>query len=257
MDNENYNENLENNDKSTVEINTVEINTANINTKKQNKFVQWLLKDWKQYRKSQIIALNALLCALVLLFALIPINIGILSLAVIPIIAIIISAEVLGLLNGILTGLFFGFVSFFNHLAKPGLLSPIFIQNPLITFFSRFMIPVVVYFSITLLNYLFGKIKYKSTKAQKITPKILDTLTYAVGGALGVITNTAGVLGFMFLFYGGNTLNTGIAITAKYITSIITTNSVIELAVCTAITPAITLAVKKTLSLTMKKKSLN
>ena len=225
--------------------------------KKENAFVNLLLSDWRQYRKSQIIAINALLCALVLLFVLVPLKLGVLDLAVIPIIAIIISAEVLGVLNGVLTGLFFAFVSFFNHLARPGVLSPVFIQNPMVTFLPRILMPIMVFLAIKLLDYLFSKIKYNSEKSKKITPKILDTIKYSVGACFGVITNTAGVLGFMFAFYGGNTLNTGIAITAEFISGIIATNAVLELIVCALVTPAVTIAVKKTLSLTMKKRVKN
>ena len=103
---------------------------------KQNKFINALIGEWKNYSRSQILVINALLCAIVMLFALVPIKIGALDLAVIPIIAIIISAEVMGLANGMLTGLFFGLVSFLNHLVKhPSVLSDIFVKNPLLLIF--------------------------------------------------------------------------------------------------------------------------
>ena len=249
---------MENYEKTTENLteNVEETAIATKKTKKENAFVNLLLSDWRQYRKSQIIAINALLCALVLLFVLVPLNIGIVSLAVIPLIAIIISAEVLGVLNGVLTGLFFAFVSFFNHLAKPNLLSLYFIQNPLITFLPRILMPIMVFLAIKLLDYFFGKIKYNSEKSKKITPKILDTIKYSIGACLAVITNTAGVLGFMYAFYGGDTLSNGKEV-GVYISSLIGTNAVIELIVCALVTPAVTIAVKKTLSLTMKKRVKN
>ena len=224
-----------------------------IKTKKE-KVSDLFIGEWKKYTKSQIIALNSLVAALILLFAIFPLSIGALQLAVLQIIAILICTELLGLLNGILSGLFFGFVSFVTHLMRPGLLSPVFISNPMITFFPRIMMPIVVFFTMKLFDLIFSKINYKSEKAKKITPKILDTIKYAVAAFMGVATNTAGVLGFMYAFYGETTLSTGVAITAKYIMAIVSGNSVIEAAVCTALTPAIVIAVKKTLSLTMRKK---
>lgn len=210
--------------------------------------------EMQKYTHSQIIALNSLICALIVLFVVFPIKIGPLDLAVIPIVAIIICTEILGLFNGMMSGLFFGLISLINHLIRPGLLSQIFIFNPLVTFLPRLLISVSVYFSIKLLGYLFEKIKYKNTLSKKITPKILDTIKYAVGGFLGVLTNTAGVLGLIYAFYSNSTLQSGLAITKEFIMGIVTTNSVIEAIVCTVLAPAITLAVKKTLSLTMRKK---
>jgi uncharacterized membrane protein len=225
------------------------------NKTKNRRAVDFLTSDWQKYTRTQIISINALLCAIVLLFVLVPLKIGVLDLAVIPIIAILISTEVLGLFNGMLTGLFFGLVSFLNHLLRhPSVLSDIFIKNPMITFFPRIMIGVTVFFTIKLLDYAFSKIHYKNEKSQKITPKILDTIKYAIGALIGVITNTAGVLGFMYLFYSGNTLASGVAISGKFILAIIATNSILEAAVCTVVTPAITIAVKKTLEYTMRRK---
>lgn len=222
--------------------------------KKSNSIRKLFFGEFDRYTHSQIIALNSLICALIVLFVVIPIKIGPLDLAVIPIVAIIICTEILGLFNGMMSGLFFGLVSLINHLIRPGLLSQIFIYNPLVTFLPRILISFSVYFSIKLLGFLFSKIKYNSGLSEKVTPKILDTVKYAVGGFLGVLTNTVGVLGLIYAFYSNSTLQSGLAITKEFIIGIITTNSVIEAIVCTVLAPAITLAVKKTLSLTMRKK---
>ena len=63
--------------------------------------------EMQKYTHSQIIALNSLICALIVLFVVFPIKIGPLDLAVIPIVAIIICTEILGLFNGMMSGLFF------------------------------------------------------------------------------------------------------------------------------------------------------
>lgn len=238
-------------------VSPVVIPTGKTAKTRKEKIADLFVGEWKKYTKSQIIAINSLVAALILLFAIFPLSVGALQLAVLQIIAILICTELLGLLNGMLSGLFFGFVSLITHLMRPGVLSPMFISNPLITFFPRIMMPVVVFFTIKLFDLIFSKINYKSEKAEKITPKILDTVKYAVAAFTGVLTNTAGVLGFMYAFYGETTLKTGVAITAKYIMLIVSGNSIIEAAVCTALTPAIVIAVKKTLSLTMRKKHEN
>lgn len=224
---------------------------------KQNKFVNALIGEWKNYSRSQILVINALLCAIVMLFALVPIKIGALDLAVIPIIAIIISAEVMGLANGMLTGLFFGLVSFLNHLVKhPSVLSDIFVKNPLVTFLPRILIGVTVFFVIKLFDLLWSKIesnpKYQSKPIKK---NAFDTAKYAVGSLLGVITNTAGVLGFIYAFYAGTELSSGTAISGGFITAIIVSNSILEAVVCTILVPPITMAVKKTLQKTTRKNS--
>ena len=228
--------------------------SESIEEKKPSKVADIFLGEMRKYTRSQVIAINAILCAFIIVFAIFPVSIGILQLAVLQIIAILISVELLGLLNGMLSGLFFGFVSFTTALLRPGVLSPLFIRNPLITFFPRVMIAVVVFFFIKFMDFLFAKIKYKTDKSAKITPKILDTIKYAVGSFLGVATNTAGVLGFMYLFYGNDPTAAGVAITPAFIGGIIVSNSLIEAAVCTVLTPAIVIAVKKTLEYSMRKK---
>ena len=214
-----------------------------------------LIGELKNYTRTQIIAINALLCALVLLFALVPLKLGALDLAVIPIIAIIISTQLMGLLNGTLTGLFFGLVSFINHIVRhPSVLSDIFIKNPLVTFLPRILIATFVFLVMKGLDYCFNKINLSSEKSKKITPKILTTIKYAVSALVGVIVNTAGVLGIMYAFYHGNTLASGTVIGPAFISGIILTNSILEAVVCTVLTPAIVIAVKKTLEFSMRKK---
>ena len=196
--------------------------------------------EWKKYTRSQIISMNAVLCAMVLLFVAIPIQIGPLSLAVIPIIAIIISAEVLGWLNGMITGLFFGLVSLVGHFIRPGVLSFAF-YNPLISVFPRILIGLFAYLTVKGLTKLF--------------PKMPLLLANAFGAAAGVLTNTVGVLGFTLLFYYGRELGTdGSAIGWEWLAGVLLTNSILEIVVCTVVTPPVVLAVNKTLSLTAVRK---
>ncbi|MCR4661861.1 MAG: ECF transporter S component [Clostridia bacterium] len=216
-----------------------------------NKLKSELLGSCRFYTRTQIISINALLCAIILLFVLVPISIGPFSLAVIPIIAVLISAETMGLLNGILTGLFFGFVSFINQFIHPGIFAQMLIENPLVTFFPRIMIGVIVYLVIK----VFDLIKTKIKTNNKAILTTYDVIKYVFASIFGVATNTAGFLGFLYLFYHGATLKGGAILDGPFIWAIVLSNSLIELGVCGALTPALVMAVKKTLELSMRKKT--
>lgn len=191
------------------------------------------MKLFNGYRKSQVIAINALLCALVMLFFFFPISIGVLSLAIIPIIAIIISAEVMGVFNGALTGLFFGIISLAGSFVRPNVLSFAF-YNPLVSIVPRILIGVVAY--------------YVAKAVFKLAPKLPKIFGYAAGAMAGVITNTAGVLGMILAFYNGRILSGGSSISIQWVSGIIISNSILEIVVCTIVTPPIVLAIKKALS---------
>lgn len=196
--------------------------------------------SWKNYSKSQIITINAVLCALVLIFVAFPIQIGILSLAVIPIIAIVISAETLGVLNGMITGLFFGLVSLIGQLIRPTVLSFAF-YNPLVSILPRILIGVASYYAIRLCFKLF--------------PKMPPVIANGIGAFCGVLTNTVGVLGMIMLFYYGRPLGSGgSAIGFPWLAGILVSNSILEAAVCTVLTPPLVMAVKKVCQISARKR---
>lgn len=181
--------------------------------------------------RNQFITINALLCAIVLLFVFFPISIGTVQLAFIPLVAIIISAEFVGLKSGILTGSFFGIVSFISSFIRPGILVFAF-QNPAISILPRVLIGISAYFA--------------ALGVRKLLPKLPDVISYAAGAMAGVITNTVGVLGLILAFYYGRPLGTtGLVISFPFITGIIVSNSLIEILICAVITPPIVLALKK------------
>ena len=196
--------------------------------------------SWKNYTRSQIIALNAIICAFILIFVAFPIQIGLLSLAVVPIIAIIVSTETLGVLNGSLTGLFFGIISLIGHLIRPGILSFAF-YNPLVSVLPRILIGVSAYFA--------------AKGVGKLFPKSPQLVQNAVGALCGVLTNTVGVLGMTLLFYFGRPLGeSGSAIGWEWLAGLLLTNSIIEAVVCAVVTPPVVLAVKKVCAQNMRKK---
>lgn len=214
---------------------------------RREKIADLFVGELRKYSRAQIVAINSMVCAFILTFAFFPIQIGALQLAVLQIVAVLICTELLGLANGMLSGLFFGFVSFFTHLTRPGVLSPIFISNPLVTFMPRIVMPVVAFFVARLFGAAFAKIKCETDASKKIAPHFLDTIKYSIAALAGVVANTSGVLGMIYAFKRGNSVN-GTAITPAWIAGIIATNSVLEAIVCTIVTPAIVIAVKQTVS---------
>lgn len=182
--------------------------------------------------KSQFITINALLFAIVLLFVIFPLAIGTVQLAFIPLVAIIISAQFIGLKNGIITGLFFGLVSMTIAYVRPTSILYFAFQNPLISLLPRVLIGIAAYFA--------------AVGFKKLFPKLPAVFSYAVGSAAGVIINTVGVLGLILAIYNGRPLGTkGSAISIEFIAAIIIKNSLIEILICTLITPPIILALKK------------
>ena len=209
--------------------------------------------SWKNYSKSQIIAMNAVLCALVLTFVFFPVSIGVLSLAVIPLIAVVIAAELFGFVNGMLMGLFFGLCSLISHFVRPGVLSFAF-YNPLVSIVPRVLIGLTSYFAAAGVHTLFMKIAARPTKEGKEKSKFrlfaegtgAEILASATGALVGVLTNTIGVLGIILAFYFGTPIgSSGSAIGGPWLTAVIVSNSILEVAVCTVVTPPIVLAVKK------------
>lgn len=185
------------------------------------------------FTRAQTLAIDALLCAIIIIFMAFP-AIGAVKLAFMPIVAVIISTELIGLKNGIFMGLFFGIVSFAVSYITPSLLSYAF-HNPLISILPRIFIGLSVY--------------GVSYAAKKLLPKRANAvLSYAFGSAAGVITNTALVLGMILLFHFGYTFRfNGAALTIdwKWLSAILITNSIIELAICTIITPPIIATLKQ------------
>lgn len=181
--------------------------------------------------RTKFITINALLCAIVLLFVFVPISIGTIHLAFIPLVAIIISAEFVGLKNGIFTGFFFGIVSLISSYINPTSILYFAFQNPLISVLPRILIGISAY--------------YAAKGVRKLLPKLPEVFSFGAGAFAGVVTNTIGVLGLILVRYHGKGLANGIAINLKFISAIIVTNSLIEILICTAITPPIVLALKK------------
>ena len=143
----------------------------------------------------------------------------------------IITGILLGPLYGLIMGTLMGLISLFNALIRPvTVLDPLFI-NPLVSVLPRMAIGVVAYYGYSLVKKLFGK------------RKISQSISAAVGGVLGSMTNTILVLSMLYVVYVKDLMSLyGIenkaGIRAMLLT-IITTNAVIEAIVAGVITTAI------------------
>lgn len=98
-------------------------------------------------------------------------------------IPVIIGGIVGGPIVGASVGLLFGLSSIYQNMIQPVLLSPIF-MNPIISIIPRVLIGLVSYYSYNFIKNKFNKEKTAIT----------------IAAILGTITNTAGVLGFTYLF---------------------------------------------------------
>lgn len=99
-------------------------------------------------------------------------------------IPVIIGAIIEGPLVGAVIGLIFGLTSLWNALAQPVTLSPLFI-NPLVSVLPRILIGIVAY--------------YVYQGAYKVTKKVYTS--GFIAGIIGSLTNTAGVLGMIYILY--------------------------------------------------------
>jgi uncharacterized membrane protein len=190
-------------------------------------------KDNGRNSRARLITTHALLCAIIVIFMIFP-AIGPVKLAFIPIIAVVVSSEILGLKHGVLTGLFFGLVSFAGSYISPSLLSQAF-HNPLISVAPRILIGVSAY--------------YAGAGFRKLFPKAKPLFSYAFSAAAAVVTNTAFVLGMILAFHFGTTFSyngTAATIGWPWLSAILLSNFLIELASCMAITPPVIAAIKKT-----------
>ena len=105
-------------------------------------------------------------------------------------IPVIIGAVIEGPLVGAAIGLIFGLTSLWNAFAQPVTLSPLF-MNPLVSVFPRILIGIVAYYV------------YQGT--YKVTKKVYTS--GFVAGIIGSLTNTAGVLGMIYILYADQYLS--------------------------------------------------
>lgn len=97
---------------------------------------------------------------------------------------VIIGAIIEGPIVGMMVGLVFGLFSMYQAATAPVLLSPLFL-DPIVSILPRVLIGIVSYYS-----YAFFKKKFKN-----------QSVSVGIAAVLGTVTNTAGVLGLIFILH--------------------------------------------------------
>lgn len=146
-------------------------------------------------------------------------------------IPVIIGAILEGPVVGAIAGLVFGIFSIIQNMTAPSLLSFAFL-NPLVSVLPRMLIGITSYYS------------YKIPFIKN------DILRTGISAVIGTLTNTAGVLGMIYILYASQyaaAMNIGLSSAKTVILGIALTNGLPEAAVSVAIVIPITLAVKKVL----------
>lgn len=157
-------------------------------------------------------------------------------------IPVIIGAILEGPIAGVVIGLIFGISSIIQALLRPNILSFAFV-NPLVSVLPRILIGLVSYYSYKLVLTIFSRNNTKN----KIS-KVSDTVSVGVSAALGTLTNTAGVLGMMYLLYADRVASAmGVERNAVggVILAIGVTNGIPEIIVAVLITIGVIRAVKR------------
>jgi len=179
--------------------------------------------------KTRDIAIAAIFLSLILIFVLVPIQtpIGV-SMAFIPLIAVILAADVQGLGMGLFAGTAFGVASLINAFLHPSLMSPMF-YNPLVSIVPRVLIPVTTYFVFKLFKKLLRK---RSDDASTYVAATVSSVT-------AVVTNTGLVLAMMAAFNFGKTFGS-VEINAAFFVGLLSLNFLFEIAICAFVAPIVT-----------------
>lgn len=221
-------------------------------------------------KRSHRIALLAFELALIVIFSLLPINLGAASLALtlLPVLVIALTQD---FKTAVLGGLIMGVTSLIGAftVGAAGLTAPLF-RNPLVSVLPRMCVPAVAWavnkglvaVAQRLQERAVSKKKsinevenadqfvQESAKAQtQVKPDIrikkpVRVVIDGISSALGVCANTALVLGMIWLFYGGKTVGDS-AITPEFMMGLVSLNFVIEVIVMTLLTPPIVYAIRK------------
>lgn len=190
-------------------------------------------------KRSKRIAVTAVGLALIILFGLMPISFGsaTIALTLLPVLVLALTQDFKTAAAG---GLFMGLVSligaFTTGAGNPT--APLF-RNPLVSILPRILAPVAARAVQRLCLAIAGaKGRPDKNRPGKAAKLAID----AFAAAVGVVTNTATVLGMIWLLYGGKTVGDS-AITPEFMMGMISINFVIEIIVFTLLTPPVVYAV--------------
>ena len=143
-------------------------------------------------------------------------------------IPVVIGAILEGPIVGVTVGLIFGLFSIIQNLTNPSSILYFALINPLVSVLPRMLIGVTTYYSY--------KIPLKN-----------DVVKTGIAAAIGSFTNTAGVLGMIYILYAAQyaaAKNIPVSTAAAAIFGVALTNGIPEMVVCVLITIPVVLAVR-------------
>lgn len=200
-------------------------------------------KAAKNTKSTKRMVVCAMMIAITLIMSYTPIGmipLGTVS-ATISHVPTIITAILLGPIEGLIVGIAFGLISLFRALTSPaGVLDPLFV-NPLISVLPRALIGITTGYTYIGFKKLNGKFKGA------------DTVGIAVAGCIGSMTNTILVMGIMYLIYGKDLIAMlsveNLDAVKALVIATITGSGIIEMIVAAIITTIVAKGVKTALHL--------
>lgn len=193
--------------------------------------------------KTRRVALLAVMLALVVVLSFLPLNLGaaVLALTILPVLVVALTQD---LLTSAAAGLLMGLTScLMAYTVNAGTLTAPMFQNPLVSVLPRVFVPLVVFGARTGLSAAVSALsrrRFLSAHAEKTCFAAVDY----VSAALGVVTNTALVLGMIWLVYGGTQVGNAY-VSPEFVMGMVSLNFVIEVIVFPLLSPPIAYAVRR------------
>jgi uncharacterized membrane protein len=186
------------------------------------------------------IATSAILLTFIMLFALVPMRLGPVDFAFLPLLAVFIGCQAVNWKVGLFLALSFGLASLTAAFIRPTVLSPMF-YNPMVSIVPRICIGITTYFSYVGMRKL---CVFAGNKLKKFDKRFNILISSSVSSVVGTLTNTALVLSMLAAFNFGKEIS-GIAIDGAFFAGIISLNFLVEVLVAAIVTPWIVLAVRR------------
>ena len=193
--------------------------------------------------KTRRVALLAVMLALVVVLSFLPLNLGaaVLALTILPVLVVALTQDIV---TSAAAGLLMGLTScLMAYTVNAGTLTAPMFQNPLISVLPRVFVPLVVFGARTGLSAAVSALSRRRSLSARAEKTCLAAVDY-VSAALGVVTNTALVLGMIWLVYGGKQVGNAY-VSPEFVMGMVSLNFVIEIVVFPLISPPIAYAVRR------------
>lgn len=193
--------------------------------------------------KTRRVALLAVMLALVVVLSFLPLNLGaaVLALTILPVLVVALTQDIV---TSAAAGLLMGLTScLMAYTVNAGTLTAPMFQNPLVSVLPRVFVPLVVFGARTGLSAAVSALSRRRSLSARAGKTCLAAVDY-VSAALGVVTNTALVLGMIWLVYGGKQVGNAY-VSPEFVMGMVSLNFVIEVIVFPLLSPPIAYAVRR------------